>query len=341
MLYFSYKHYTPEIGGAGDGVYYIKMLLNPFDFNSVGSPYIYRKFTPFITFLLLKIDVLNNAAISYSIIESEKMVFFQFLVSNYIGLFSTALVVSRAIDLEIGKITVSVPLLGGLMCFLSFGASAYVLTTLIEGWSWFFIALGFYAIRRRNIAIFIIAVIFGFFQKEMISVFLGIICFFFLIFKINYNEKIIDQKLFLMLVICILSFSLYVALRVFIMPVSGYENQLNVFYIIENIISFDYFNKSFIWSNFLNQNIYFIFLLLFTLAFCGNKNKRVLKLDVFYTISFSYFTLFLICVGAGLKGDIAHILFMSTPIFSIYAAYYIYILEQRNEGLLASQEASA
>ena len=68
---------------------------------------------------------------------------------------------------------------------------------------------------------------------------------------------------------------------------------------------------------------------LFFLVYTGKRNTEELKLNYFYTLIFSYASLFFISVAAGLKGDIAHILFISTPIFSIYSAYYIYILDKR------------
>jgi hypothetical protein len=329
MLYFSYKHYTPEIGGAGDSVYYIQMILQPFNSDAAGSPYVYRQFSTFITSIILNTGVFYDSVVAYTSIESEKRIFFSFLLSNYIALLLTALIVSRVVDLEIGEKTVAIPILAGLICFMSFGASAYVLTMLIEGWTWFFIALGFYALKQKNVTLFIIAIIFGFIQKEMVSIFLGLMCFFLLIFDKNEADKTVDKKLFLMFAISLFSFLLYIIMRGFVIPVEGYESQINVLLFVENIIEFEYTNTSWIVSNFVNQNILYVFIFLFFLVYTGKRNTDELKLNYFYALIFSYTALFFISVAAGLKGDIAHILFISTPILSIYSAYYIYILDRR------------
>ena len=129
MLYFSYKHYTPEIGGAGDSVYYIQMILQPFNFDAAGSPYIYRQFSTFIISIILNTGVFYDSVVSYTSIESEKRLFFSILLSNYIALLLTAIIVSRVVDLEIGKRTVSIPILAGLICFMSFFITPKPLTT--------------------------------------------------------------------------------------------------------------------------------------------------------------------------------------------------------------------
>ena len=290
MLYFSYKHYTPEIGGAGDSVYYIQMILQPFNFDAAGSPYIYRQFSTFIISIILNTGVFYDSVVSYTSIESEKRLFFSILLSNYIALLLTAIIVSRVVDLEIGKRTVSIPILAGLICFMSFGASAYVLTTLIEGWTWFFIALGFYALKQKNVTLFVIVIIFGFIQKEMVSIFLGLMCFFLLFFdKKNETDKAIDKRLFLMFAISLFSFLLYIIIRIFIIPVEGYESQVNVLLFVENIIEFEYTNTSWIVSNFLNQNALYVYMFIcfyFFLFILAREILKNLNLIIFIPLSF-------------------------------------------------------
>jgi len=118
-------------------------------------------------------------------------------------------------------------------------------------------------------------------------------------------------------------------MRVFIFPIEGYESQLNILLYVENIIDYDYGNLLWIKSNFLNQNIFYVFILLLFLVYKGMTNTKELNLNYCYALIFSFITLFFISVAAGLTGDIAHILFISTPILSVLSGYYIFILDRR------------
>ena len=66
MLYLSYKHYTPDIGGAGDSIYYYQMFFKPIDFDAAQSPYIYRQISPIIASIIFKIGIFYDSIIAYS-----------------------------------------------------------------------------------------------------------------------------------------------------------------------------------------------------------------------------------------------------------------------------------
>ena len=105
MLYFSYKFYSPIIGGGSDFFQYYNMYLNPLNFDVASSPFIYRQFSALITNFIIKSGIFYNAVISYNDPTISQRVFFAVLLSNYMALFFTAHIVGKIVDLEIGKVT--------------------------------------------------------------------------------------------------------------------------------------------------------------------------------------------------------------------------------------------
>jgi len=330
MLYHSYKHYTPDITGVGDYIFYREMFFHPFDYNSTQSPFVYRQISPFIAHIFFKLGFFYDTMISFSDVLIEKKIFFANLLSNYIALIITAITVSKVVDLEIGRITIIPPILAGLICFLCFGSQLVVMTMLVEGWTWAFIALGFYALRKQNITMFTLIVLLSIFQKETITLTLGFISFLLLVsnkYGTNKTEEI--KVLLFMLLGSIFSFSIYIFIRSYLINVSGYESQLNIYLHINNLIGYEYTNLSWFFPNFLTQNVFFITCFVFAIYAFNNKEKsKSLQLNYLISILLAFFFLYFISISSGLKGDIAHVLFITTPIFSIYSAYYLYIMEE-------------
>ena len=152
IFIFSYTFFIPPEGT--DFFQYYNMSLHPLDYDVAKSPFIYRQFSALVSFSILSLDLSWDVGSHFVDPNIDIQVFFSMLISDYLALFLTALVVSLIIDIEIGKTTITIPLVGGLLCYLAFGASHYVLTGLVEGWTWFFIALGYYAFRKGNIFLF-------------------------------------------------------------------------------------------------------------------------------------------------------------------------------------------
>ncbi len=327
LLYFSYKHYTPI--GAGDYVFYKQMMFKPFDYNSSESPFVYRQISPVISFIIYNIGIFYDTNISYSNELIEKKIFFSNLISNFIALNITAFIATKILDLEMQKITVIPSLLVGLICFVSFGTQVTVLTMLVEGWTWAFITFGFYAMKKNNLFLFVFIIFLSIFQKEIVSITLGILSFLLLFINLikKHNNKQ-NKILFSMFITSLLIFIIYIIKRIYILPVNGYENQINLYSHMINLVTYDYANIKWLISNFLMQNVFIILcFILIILILYNSKNQEKINLNNFIVLFLTFFGLYFISIGSGLKGDIAHILFVMTPLFSIYLVYYLYLFE--------------
>jgi len=334
MLYFSYKHYTPLIGGGSDFFQYYNMYLQPLSFDVAQSPFIYRQFNALITFFIVESGIFYNAGVAFVNPEINQQVFFAAVLSNYIALFFTVNIVSRIIDLEIGRTSISIPLLAGMLCYMSFGVSTYVLTGLAEGWTWFLVALGFYAFRKENLYLFTIVLIISIFQKEVIAIIFAAMSFTFLVISYMQHHQIINKKYLWMLSISVLSFLIYVVIRKFLLPIEGHENQLDPSLLLSTLLESNYLTLKFIVPTLISQNLLYIYILFLFIAIKMYKTRMTdnlyyeLRLNYAFSIMVSFCTLFFIGMAAGLGSNIGRVTLVLSPVFSIYIAYYIYLLDK-------------
>ena len=333
LLYFSYKYFSPNYGQS-DFFHYYKMVLHPLDFTVTESPFIYRQFSTVITSLIVKSGIYYNTEISYVQEGIKQNVFFAFIFSNYIALLFTALIVSRIVDLKIGKITFLAPILGGLLCYLSFGTSTFVLTGLVEGWSWFLIALAFYAFTRENIYLFLIVLLIAIFQKEVVSIIFGVMSAVYLILSYLRDKKINRTYMYFFL-ISILSFFTYMLVRKFLIPVSGYENQLEYSQLVHSFMAYRLSDVTKIFATIFPQNLFYLYFLVLFISyftFREYKNKyRLFHIDYMVSIIFIFIILYSIGMATSLGTNIGRILLVTSPLSAVYIAYFMYLLEyQKN-----------
>jgi hypothetical protein len=323
MLYFSYKYYSPDYG-ASDFYAYYKMVLHPLDFSVAPSPLIYRQFSTLITSLIFKMGIFYNMEISYVNEAINQRVFFAFILSNYIALALTALTIMKIIDIEIGKETILSPLFGGVLVFLSFGTLVYVLTGLVEGWTWFFIAFAFYAFKKQNIYLFAVILIVAIFQKEVVSIIFGVISFIF--FVLDYlKDRKVNKTYLKFFAISFASFVLYLLLRKVFLPISGYENQLNLQSLIETFLNYSIFTSNKLFTTIFSQNLFFIYILFFVLVFKYRKEE----FKTFLALLSAWTLLYMIGMATDLGTNIGRILLVLSPLFAVYISFYSYILENK------------
>lgn len=330
MLYFSYKFYSPLVGGGSDFFQYYNMYLNPLDFDVAKSPFIYRQFSAVITFFIIESGIYYDAEIVFNNPIINQHVFFGVLLSNYIALLLTVFIVSRIVDLEIKNITVLAPIMAGLLCFMSFGTFAWVLTGLVEGWTWFLVALGYYAFRKKNIYLFFIVVFLAVFQKEVISIILGTITFTFLLFTYFKNANV-DKKVVYMFILSLVGFLSYIVIRKFLLPVAGNENQLDWASLVSTLMTIDMLNMKFLMPTLMSQNLLYLLFILIVAMIYKNNNKLATSLKIEYIIAIlsSFIILSFIGIATGIGSNIGRITLVLSPIVSVYIAYYMYLLDKK------------
>jgi hypothetical protein len=166
MLYYAYKYYQPWFGGNDFADYYAAYL-NPFQ-NEAVDPFRFRRISALVTFIIYKAGLYYPVEIAFHDPAYSQQLFFAALLSNYIALWGAALICSY-IATDEG----ATPILSGLLVLVGFGAQAFVLTGLTEGWSWFLVAIGFYCYDRRHYRSLWLVLLASVFQRETILVVFG------------------------------------------------------------------------------------------------------------------------------------------------------------------------
>lgn len=311
FFYSGYKLWTPEVTGGSDFYEYYKMFQNPFN-NSSTSPFIYRQFTAWTVYLISRLNLSYNTIISFSNPIINQNTFFAVIMSNYLALILTSLIISYAVEHLITENTTLIPLTAGLLLFFSFNTIPHNLSGIFEAWSYFFYALIFLLYLKKSNFIYLIISI-SIFQREIIPLVFSIISFLDYTFdfrknlknlyKINYSLKV--------LFVSLISSFLYFLIRTQFFPVIGYENQLQLTSLFTNLLNFRISFSYFI-PVFLSQNILIIYL-----ASVFINRFETTNIRQFIILIIVYLFLILLGVSTGIGSNTGRILSQLNPIIII------------------------
>jgi len=309
VLYSSVKFHVPWYGSNDFAVYY-EMVENPFN-NNAGAPYGYRIFTPTIAHFVEQSGIFykpNNTSFNDFMTTYEGNTFdsktlYALIFTNYVLIVFSMFFLNKTLhilrpNLTRNQVNTFLPI--GLI--LSTSTLAHGLNGLTEGGSLFIISLCCYLIYRNQLSLFIVAIIFGMFQRELIPLIFFIFCFF--------------QKKTKYLIVSLLVFSLYFFIR-YLFPLPGFEEQLELSAFIKNLSNFQ-LSKDFIFQVILSNNI--ILASLIWLSF--GKIGKVINLN---TISFMaiFSILLIISIGTGIGNNAGRILNMTTPFLLLFLPNFI------------------
>lgn len=326
FLYSGYKLWTPEITGGSDFYEYYKTFLNPIN-NTATSPFVYRQFTAWTVFFIDKLNLSYDTLISFDNPIIDQSTFLSIIISNYLALVFTSLIISYAIDFIIYKKSILLPLSAGLMVFFSFNTIPHNISGIFEAWSWFFYALIFFLYIKKSNWVYVFIVI-SISQREVIPIVFGILSFldYAFEFKKNYKLNSLINYYLKVFAVSFLAFSLYILIRTEFFPVQGSENQLQIKFLIEALINF---RLSFSWfvPVLISQNILTVYLI----SVLANKfNYNSLRQAV--TIFSIYLLLIIIGISTGIGSNLGRILSQLNPILIILIFKNLnqFILNQKN-----------
>jgi hypothetical protein len=338
IFYFSYKFYIPW-PGDNDFAQYYPMYLHPLDFTQAEAPFIYRQFSAVITNVVYRTGIFYPNEIQFSNPAYDQRVFFSVLLSNYVALLLTAIVVGNMIIHITKSDSLLPPLMGGLLCFTAFFTQKGVITEMTEGWSWFLVAIGFYGYLRRSLWLILPVLFLSIFQKETIPIVFGVLA------AIDLLASFWDKKVHLFykwtFASSLLAFVGYLLVRTVLLPVGGeYESQLNAASMMANLTNLFTagFSSTLFFQGVITQNTYLIFAFT-TLIFFIFHSKRDLapvtacrspsvtacrsphlltQKSYFLQISCAMLLLDLVGIAAGIGNNIGRIAAILTPITATY-----------------------
>ena len=331
ILYFSYKYYLPW-PGHNDFDQYHPMYLHPLDFTQAEAPFIYRQFSAVITNVVYRTGIFYPNEIQFSTPAYEQRVFFSVLLSNYVALLLTAIVVGNMIIHITKSDSIFPPLIGGLLCFTAFFTQKGVITEMTEGWSWFLVTIGFYAYLRRNLWLILPVLFVSIFQRETIPIVFGVLA------ALDLLASFRDQQVNLFykwtFASSLLAFVGYLLVRTVLLPVGGeYESQLNAASMIANLTNLltAGFSSTLFFQGIITQNTFLIFGLT-TLIFAIFQRKRGLahvltQKSYFLQLSCAMLVLDLVGLAAGIGNNIGRIAAILTPITAIYIVVLMVAIE--------------
>lgn len=311
FLYSGYKLWTPEITGGSDFYEYYKMFQNPIN-NDASSPFIYRQFTAWTVYLIDNLNLSYNTLISFNNPLIDQSTFLSIIISNYLALVFTSLIIIYAVDYVILKKSFLLPLSAGLIVFFSFNTFTHNISGIYESWSWFFYALIFFLYLKKSNWIYVI-ILLSIFQREVIPIVFGVLSFLDYVFDFGKNNK---QKFWLdfyfrVFSISFFAFILYFLIRTQFFPVQGNENQVQIIFLLETLLNFRISISWFV-PVFLSQNIFIVYLL----SVISNRfNNDLLKQTI--SLFLIYFFLTLIGISTGLGSNLGRILSQLNPILII------------------------
>ena len=339
MLYFSYKYYIPWSGGQDYARYYA-MYQQPLDLSQTQAPFVYRQLSAVITHVIYKIGIYYPNEIHFIDAGYDQRIFFSALLSNYLALFLTAILVCMTVARRFDYPSLFPPLVGGLLCFLSFFTQQHVITGLSEGWSWFLMALLFYAYDSRRLPVVVAVLFLSIFQREILPIVVAVLSG----VDLWQGRKKSNRDPFVVttFISAGFAFGAYVLVRGFLMPVAGYEVQLAPSDLWSGFLESIPPSASVVMQGVVSQNIFFIFLI--TVLFSTYLRKRravgggfepsrnvVLKLTLMLLAGY------LVGMAAQIGHNIGRIGALITPIVAVYTALHLAEIEQ----LLGGERARA
>lgn len=255
MLYFSYKHDDPRIGGDRDYItYYYSMYLSPLDLTAARPPAIYRQLSAIATHLVYATGIFYPNDISFHPDGYDQRVFFAALFTNYICLVITAWLAGTIVQQELKARAFIPATLAGLICLLSFHTQVSVITGLTEGPSWLLFASAFlFYLRRQSLPIVIVFVL-AIFQREVIlTLFAGIAG---LAALTRSDERRFEGFVLAASVVC---FIIYFLMRkMIVLPFSEVRAHMDPWAWLRNLRNFQ-LSWGLVFQGFLSQNLLWIY----------------------------------------------------------------------------------
>lgn len=305
FLYFSYKYYTPLLGGS-DYFQYLGMYSNPLNVEAASSPWIYRQFHAVITHILYVSGFFYETEISFKVTIEEQRFFFAAILSNYLAfIISSALFFWHFEKLDNFKQSFGA-LAASVLLLLSFSFQTTTLTGLSEGWSWLIILGAYVAFRKNKFTFFLLFISVSILQREMISIILFVIVF-------CYSIK--DRELYIKYILtCFVAFVTYILIRLYLFPVQGeYDNQLSITSQVYNVLNYFIPSKSVLFQGVLSQNllILMIFLLVSSIEIFEKHKYSVIPLLL------AGFVIYVISIGSGVGNNVGRILALLSPIYAL------------------------
>ena len=250
FLYFSYKYYIPDLGG-NDFFEYYPMYLHPFNYHVADSSWVYRQLTAAVVHVVWKMGIFYDTTIAFSTPGYDKHVFFAAIFTNYIALLITALVVTYSAQKICSEKSEAWLILAGILCFFCFYVQQAVLTGLTEGISWLLVAVGFLGYVSRSLIPIAVVLCLAVIQRETIPFVFGVLGAVGLFFPGKTRQ--FDG---LVLLLSLVSFLVYILVRLVLIPIPGNESQLRLLDIAASIASWQHkITKDFIFQGLLSQNL--------------------------------------------------------------------------------------
>lgn len=309
LLYYAYKHGTPEFGGLDVYSYY--RLYSNWDFASVDSPFNQRLISSWCIYVLhlSGVNYVTETEVAKSGMDPQ--VYFSALLFNFMCVVMTCWVVYRIIRKYVSR-DFLFSFSGGLLFLLGFGTLIFLITALSDSLSVLMIAgiLYFYLGKSKwQYLLLALAII----QREYIFMIFGLIAF------IEWLSKKEDRKYYLtVLAVNVLCFAGYIVCRKTIFFTPRYQHQMEVGGFIENITHSLHDAGAYIRQTLLLQNI-------LALYFSIVLYKYFRKLSFNRTHVIIVFALLAEIIGLsfliGLGNNTGRYFYMTTPIIIYFIAY--------------------
>lgn len=313
LFYFSYKYYVPDFGGTDFYAYY-PMYLDPFNYHVTRSSFVYRQLTALIVHLVWRSGLFYDTAISFSKEGYDKHVFFAAILTNYIALTLSAVVVTSATYKLIGQKNDAWSIVAGLLCYSGFFVQQAVLTGLTEGISWLLVAVGFLAYLNRSLIPICAVLCLSIIQRETLPFVFGVFAAVGLI--LHRTSRAFNA---IVLLLSGAAFLGYIVMRSVLIPVAGAEKQLSPLAVLSSLEAWRaQMTKEFFFQALFSENLLILLVVLLAALAMSRKADGRTELLMFpaleISVFISAFVLTILGIGAHIGNNVGRIVSVLTPI---------------------------
>lgn len=318
----AYLTLQPE-AGADNFYQYSGMYLSPFDMEATYAPFIFRQFCAVLVHLVYKAGLFVDLDIRFVADEEIRRVFFAAIVVNWAGLFLACAIVIDAVNRQTGFGRPVIGLLAGFLLLASFGTPAYVVSGLMDAWTWTFVAALFAAMSARREVWFHALVVLSVTQREVIPLIFAVWSGVELI-RLR-RDRVAAWRAARRLLVCLGVFGAYLAVRFLIFPeISGNSHQLSAAGWLKSLTG-SAPDAGFLFKLMVQQNILILLAVVVAIVLWrdGRSGLPPLVRSGAVNLTAVLVVLFWIGLGAGIWLNTARLLLFMTPVIAVYAALLI------------------
>lgn len=309
LLYYTYKYYSPDLGGRDFYFYY--PLYKHFDVVHTEAPFNMRLISSFFVFIFSQLGIYYDTMIHYKNSNIDQTVFFNAILVNWIAVLATCFLIFRHL-FTTHSYSILLPLLMSIFYLFSFGTILFCISPYTDGFSVMLITLCFLMFKKQSHLVLLFYPLL-LFQREFAFIIFGVLSLYY-----YYQNPTAKRYYRIQFLLNICFFMAYYGLRKTLFYTPLFSHQISESGFIYSLFCIKINAVDFIKQVIFTQNIFFVYLMV---IFLNKKlkigfNKRYLLVFMLFV-----FVTFIISRIAVANNNMGRFLHMFSPVLIIDMLY--------------------